>query len=208
MSMLDLGDDQIEFLPAMAVSDIQTICTDGACTRNGKAGALAGIGVYFGPGDARNISKALPGSPQTNNRAELEALRCALAYSVSNPDQPVHIRSDSSYCVNGFSKWIYGWAAAGWTKSDGRAVLNKDLWLKVWHCKTQIYKLNIKCQVSWVRGHSGDPGNEAADRLAVLGVTAHPEYTPPPPRKKTRSKKQKKPRAPKKRRADQLENDL
>lgn len=188
MSTLDLSDEEID----ACVSATQIICTDGACTKNGQAGALAGVGVYFGPQDARNVSEALQGSPQTNNRAELTAFLHALNYSVCHPAQSVHIRSDSSYCVNGFSKWIYKWVAADWVKSDGRPVLNKDLWRKVWQCKSQMHDLNVNCQVSWVRGHSGDPGNDAADRLAVLGVRKHPDYVPPIPKKK-------KSRAPKKR---------
>lgn len=60
---------------------------DGACSRNGQAGSVAGIGVWWGPGDprsvsvpriprcgnimtCRNLSERCPGD-QTNNRAEL-----------------------------------------------------------------------------------------------------------------------------------------
>jgi hypothetical protein len=32
---------------------VEEVFTDGACTKNGKRGASAGIGVYFGHGDAR-----------------------------------------------------------------------------------------------------------------------------------------------------------
>ena len=49
------------------------IYTDGACSKNGYAGACAGIGVYFGPNDPRNISKKVIGK-QTNNTAELSAI--------------------------------------------------------------------------------------------------------------------------------------
>ena len=45
--------------------------TDGSCIGNGTSNARAGVGVYFGPGDDRNISERLEGSNQTNNRAEL-----------------------------------------------------------------------------------------------------------------------------------------
>ena len=69
------------------------VYTDGACSRNGQAGSVAGIGVWWGPSDpryvyifldrthsnepnrpsraCRNLSERCPGSPQTNNRAEL-----------------------------------------------------------------------------------------------------------------------------------------
>jgi ribonuclease HI len=45
--------------------------TDGACSRNGQKGSAAGIGVYFGPNDPRNLSEPLTGTKQTNQRAEL-----------------------------------------------------------------------------------------------------------------------------------------
>ena len=33
-----------------------TVYTDGACSRNGQAGAKAGLGVYFSDDDIRNCS--------------------------------------------------------------------------------------------------------------------------------------------------------
>ncbi len=47
------------------------VYADGSCFGNGKEGARAGIGVYFGDGDPRNVSEPLPGDKQTNQRAEL-----------------------------------------------------------------------------------------------------------------------------------------
>ena len=45
--------------------------------RRGKRRAigdtLAGVGVYYGPGDSRNLSEPLPYGEQMNNRAELWA---------------------------------------------------------------------------------------------------------------------------------------
>ncbi|OMH81867.1 Ribonuclease H [Zancudomyces culisetae] len=49
---------------------IFSVYTDGACSGNGKGGSQAGLGVFFGDGDPRNLSERLQG-PQTNNRAEL-----------------------------------------------------------------------------------------------------------------------------------------
>ena len=44
--------------------------TDGACSYNGKGGAKAGCGVYWGPKHPDNISQRLKGQ-QTNQRAEI-----------------------------------------------------------------------------------------------------------------------------------------
>ena len=167
----------------------QVICTDGACTNNGRGGALAGVGVYFGPSDARNISTPLPGELQTNNRAELQALIYALLYLIQHPDQRVYILSDSAYCVNGFNSWVFGWASRNWVKSDGKHIANQDMWMQVWTIKKQLHEMGITFKVSWVRGHNGHAGNEAADRLAVDGIALHPRYVAPVPTKKTTRKR-------------------
>ena len=49
------------------------VYTDGACSNNGKDNALAGIGIFFGINDTRNVSKKIEGK-QTNNTAELSAI--------------------------------------------------------------------------------------------------------------------------------------
>ena len=59
--------DQDDFVPDYYVY------TDGACSNNGKRGALAGIGIFFGINDSRNVSKRIEGK-QTNNMAELTAI--------------------------------------------------------------------------------------------------------------------------------------
>lgn len=47
------------------------VYTDGACEGNGQIGSEAGVGVYFGDNDPRNVSEPLEGEKQTNQRAEL-----------------------------------------------------------------------------------------------------------------------------------------
>lgn len=46
------------------------VYSDGACKGNGKVGSVAGVGVWWGHNDPRNIAERCPGD-QTNNRAEL-----------------------------------------------------------------------------------------------------------------------------------------
>ncbi|KAJ1743431.1 hypothetical protein LPJ78_001418, partial [Coemansia sp. RSA 989] len=78
--------------------------TDGSCINNGLPNASAGIGVYFGPGDNRNVSYMVNG-PQTSSRAELEAIRQAIV-KLSNftPMQgglsAVIIRTDSQNSID------------------------------------------------------------------------------------------------------------
>lgn len=42
---------------------------------------------------------------------------------------------------------------------------NRDLWIELDELAT-----NMNIVWNWVKGHSGDPGNERADQLANLGV--------------------------------------
>ena len=61
----------------MAVPEPLIVYTDGSCLGNGRSGAKAGYGVYFGRDDARNEWKRVTG-PQTNNRGELMGVIRAL----------------------------------------------------------------------------------------------------------------------------------
>jgi ribonuclease HI len=57
------------------------IYIDGACLDNGTPNAHAGVGVFFGPNDERNVSERLTGSNQTSCRAEIQAAIRALECS-------------------------------------------------------------------------------------------------------------------------------
>ena len=82
------------------------VYTDGACSNNGKPGAKAGIGVYFGVEDERNVSRKISGK-QTNNRAELLAIM--EVFQILNKDinegKLVTIYTDSKYSINVLTVW-------------------------------------------------------------------------------------------------------
>lgn len=65
------------------------VYTDGSSLGNGKVGARAGLGVYYGYGgraEASNISERVPGEAQTNNRGEL----LVTCYCLDGRDQADH----------------------------------------------------------------------------------------------------------------------
>jgi len=139
------------------------VWTDGACKNNGKSDlAIAGIGVYFGPNDPRNLSERLPGSKQTNQRAEITAaIRCLEQVQKSQKSHfKLEVRTDSKYVVDGMTTWIKNWKRNKWNNE----VVNKDLWQRIDQLATGI-------SVTWVHvlAHSGIAENEAADELAVAG---------------------------------------
>jgi ribonuclease HI len=222
---------------------------DGACGKNGRPGAFAGYGVFFGYEDARNVAQHLDGELQTNQRAELMAFVVALRFidscarairknknqeggeekegeedktaatlllrtqekkkkkdvsakefvikagSFDDLEQQVEARteaemlrsvnlaggfattviSDSVYCVKGYNEWIRGWVRRGWLTSSQKPVKNLDLWQEVWTMKTVVELCPfVDVRIRWVKGHSTCPGNQEADRLAVVGRNMNP----------------------------------
>lgn len=140
------------------------VFTDGACTGNGTTGARAGIGVFFGKKDPRNISERLRGQ-QTNNRAELTAI--CRAIEAVGPDANVTVMSDSMLCINTVTKWMKGWKKRGWRKADGKPVKNVDL---VKRADALVRAHRGQLNFEHVKAHCGIFGNEQADRLASEGA--------------------------------------
>ncbi|MCA3252335.1 MAG: ribonuclease HI [Rubrivivax sp.] len=133
--------------------------TDGACRGNPGPG---GWGVWLRSGT--HEKELFGGEPlTTNNRMELTAVIEALASLRRRCRVTVH--TDSAYVKNGITGWIHSWKARGWRTADGKPVKNIDLWQR-------LDALNASHDVHWrwVRGHSGDAGNERADALANRGV--------------------------------------
>jgi len=123
--------------------------TDGACSGNPGAGAWAyrlewpdgGVDEAFG-GDLRT----------TNNREELKAVREALrrirARIGDDATWRIVIRTDSQGVIN--------WLTRRWKRNK-----NLDLYPAI------DALIDGRVDFEWVRGHSGDPGNDRVDRLAV-----------------------------------------
>ena len=152
------------------------IHADGACEKHGTANARAGVGVYFGDEDPRNISVPLEGPEQTHQRAELMALVLALDAVVRTATAhrrktTAVIKSDSNYCVKGYSEWVGGWVCNDWYAKSGASVANQDLWKDIYSLQQNVQSMShVDVRLEWVKGHTGDAGNEAADRLAVRGI--------------------------------------
>jgi len=135
------------------------IYTDGACRGNPGSG---GWGVWFKRGDTE---KELYGGEleTTNNRMELMAAIQAL--EALNQPYSVTLYSDSKYVLQGITEWIVNWKKRGWKTAANKPVKNEDLWRRL-DAAMQKHEIDWL----WVKGHSGNPGNEKADQLANQGV--------------------------------------
>lgn len=149
-----------------STSEAIVIYTDGSSLSNGKAGSRAGLGVFFGVNDPRNVSERLNSEPQTNQRAELMAVYRALEVCGSDT-KPIEIRTDSMYTLNIVTKWADGWIKKNWKRSDGGKVMNRDI------IEPLITRIKSRPgPIKWVhvKAHVGTFGNEMADRLANEGA--------------------------------------
>lgn len=135
------------------------IYTDGACRGNPGVG---GWGVTL---SYKGKTKELCGGEQetTNNRMELMAAIQALD-ALTKPCS-VQLYSDSSYVLKGITEWLPNWKKRGWKTAAKQPVKNVDLWQRL---DAAISRHDIEWR--WVKGHSGDKGNDRADALANLGI--------------------------------------
>jgi len=143
------------------------VYTDGSSLGNGKVGAIGGVGVYFGPNDARNISEPLRGERQTNQRAELTAVARALDHIAI--DRSVLIHTDSNYSIKCLTEWFHNWEKNNWRSSSGKPVENRDLVEPILARIREREMCRAKTDFKWIKGHGSDAGNVAADALAVQG---------------------------------------
>lgn len=149
-----------------------TIHADGACSGNpGPGGWAARIRIDQETGSQTYLLTG--GDPATtNNIMELEAAESALrhlrdVFHAQAAGAEIILRLDSEYVLKGLGEWIPGWKKRDWRKADGKQVANIDLWQRLDRLQTAVKALGT-LKLVHVRGHSGDPDNDAVDRAAVL----------------------------------------
>ncbi|NOQ76217.1 MAG: ribonuclease HI [Methylococcaceae bacterium] len=141
------------------MTKIVEIYTDGACRGNPGPG---GWGVWLKYADTE---KVLYGGEQetTNNRMELMAAIQAL--EILKYPCSIKLHSDSKYVLQGITEWMANWKKRGWKTAAKKPVKNEDLWRRLDEAM-QKHTINW----TWVKGHSGNIGNEKADQLANQGI--------------------------------------
>lgn len=131
------------------------IYTDGACLGNPGPGAWAAV-LSHGS-HRKELSGAEPAT--TNNRMEIQAAIGALQALKVPCD--VLFFTDSKYLISGATEWTKNWKRSGWITKSKNPVKNADLWKEL-DAVTARHKISWQ----WVKGHSGNDGNERCDALA------------------------------------------
>lgn len=158
------------------------VAVDGACRKNGRPGARAALGIFFGEGSPWNRSELLPLCDATSQRAELcavlrtlELLRDQISYIWSRAVTAqknlnrVIIKSDSDYMVQSMTRYINKWVENDYTNARGQPVHNQDLFKKI---MAMIHKLDEEKNTKVLFWGVGRKYNQEADRLANAAFDA------------------------------------
>ena len=146
---------------------MEYIYTDGSCSNNGYKDAAAGIGIYFGYQDSRNVSQRIEGK-QTNNVAELGSI--LHLYTIIKDDivsgKHIGIVTDSIYAIRCCTTYGKKCADAGWKKD----IPNKEMVKNAYelYSVTNVEFIHVMAHTRNNDVHS--LGNKEADRLATSAL--------------------------------------
>lgn len=139
-----------------------TIATDGGCHPNPGPGGWAWVAEdgSYGCGSFAH---------GTNNIGELTAIGEAL---LAHPQIPLRIIYDSEYAKNCVTVWAPKWFATGKASGKKNIEIIRPI---VKHLEQRPVGADVIWE--WVRGHTGHPLNEAADKLASRMVKVGADTT-------------------------------
>ena len=145
---------------------------DGACRGNGTPDARASYGVNFGSPDNNRAGLIPQGLPQTNQVAELYALKICLEQIDSLIEQrdrmpcQILLMSDSTYVVKGLSEWIWKWKENGFLTAKKQMVVNMKLFSESDELISISEEVNTPSKF-WLVPRKW---NKEADRLANMAL--------------------------------------
>ena len=148
------------------------VYTDGSCINNGKENAKAGIGIFFGINDSRNVAEEILINP-TNNVAEMTAILKVfdILKEEIEMEYDIYIYTDSKYSINSFTIWSKSWEKNNWKKKDNKKIKNLELIKKgyeLFNKYNNVELIHIKAHTNKHDEHS--IGNENADTLANIAI--------------------------------------
>jgi ribonuclease HI len=92
----------------------------------------------------------------------MELMAAAEGLKRSPEGARIVIYTDSSYLINGITKWVKGWKRNGWLTKTRQDVVNRDVW-------EMLDGATAARAVEWrhIGGHVGILGNERCDHIAT-----------------------------------------
>ena len=140
---------------------MQYIYTDGACSGNPGPGGWG----YVVLDENDKVIHFFRGNKiqTTNNEMELTAILAAYRYTQKNPNESYIVYTDSAYCLNSLTNWMFNWERNDWIKSDKKEPKNLNIFKELF----EIFNDPSHAELKKVAGHSGILGNELADKLAT-----------------------------------------
>ena len=151
------------------------IYTDGSCRGNGTTKSEGGYGVVAVNNDETILFHISNGYKKqtTNNEMELMGILTAMElygdyHNFPDGSVPI-VYTDSAYCYNTLTNWMYSWANNGWTRgSKHEPVKNLEIIKRFYELITDKgYKIDLQK----VKGHNNIKGNELADKIATGEIT-------------------------------------
>lgn len=166
--------------------------SDGACKRNPGPGGWGAVLYAKCPTNNDLTFRFIDYGGKdhtTNQEMELRAFAKLLEICVGKGKYILH--TDSSYVVQAllgkdvkegvirlsklgksadFPGYITSWMSKGWKKADNGPVKHDHIWKEIVRLCSKIVLEGSVLEIKWVKGHSGNEGNELADSLANLGV--------------------------------------
>lgn len=134
--------------------------TDGSCMNNGKLNAKCGGGIWAGHDSEYNKPLRIPGAQQSNQVGEIAAVVKAL--EIAPTYAPLKLITDSRYVIDGLTQHLTEWEDRGWIEIKNREWFKRAAYL--------LRKRSAPTTFRWVKGHSGEEGNEESDTLAKQGA--------------------------------------
>ena len=138
---------------------LMKLYTDGSSIDNGSENAKTGAGIWESPDSQNNKAIKIPGKNGTNQRAEIIA---AIEAAKIEKQNELIIATDSRYVIDGMIKNIFTWEDNNYID-----IKNADLWKVL---AATLRQRKEKTYFQWIKGHSGEIGNENADQKANEGA--------------------------------------
>lgn len=146
------------------------VYADSVC-RSKVDGEFGGYGIYA-PLHSVRIAEPLPGSVQTMEKGELQALHAALELVHGLRARIAIVYMHSNYVVEGYEQHLRSWEANHWRTDNGRPIRNRTLWCEIWDLYNLFLDRGVDVTVH-LRQRNSDHNMRTANRLACHGATMH-----------------------------------